>query len=69
MPEWAEALLDGLTGEFGVIVALCIVIYFLWRLFREKEKDVKAADQRVDKLTEAVKELMDEFRAGLRRSK
>jgi hypothetical protein len=69
MPEWAQAILDGLTGEFGVIVLLCIVVYFLWRLFREKERDVKSADARVDNLTEAVKDLMIEFRAGLRRSK
>ena len=69
MPEWAKYLIDGLTGEFGVIILLCVVVYFLWRLFRESQKDIRAADVRVDNLTEAVRELMSEFRAGLRRSK
>jgi hypothetical protein len=45
MPEPWATILAGLTGPYGVIVALSVVVYFLWKLFRESEKE--ARDDRI----------------------
>lgn len=64
MPEPWASIVTGLTGPYGVIFAQSIVIYFLWRLFRE-------SDRRLDGLTEAVRDLTTELResGGARRSR
>lgn len=58
-----DAILSRLIGQTGAFVALLIVVYFLWRLYRESQKDLKASDARVDSLTDAVRELTSEIRA------
>lgn len=66
LPEWVPAILDGLTGEFGVIVAQGLIIFFLWRLFRESQKERLASEARVDGLTAAVTGLTQELRSPAR---
>ena len=56
MPDPWGAVLEGLTGPYGVIVAEGVVLYFLWRLFREEQRESRA-------LTGAVKDLTDEVRS------
>lgn len=58
-----DALLSRLIGQTGAFVALLIIVYFLWRLYRESQRDLKLSDARVDQLTEAVRELTTEIRA------
>jgi len=65
--ELLDAILSRLIGQTGAFVALLIVVYFLWRLYRESQKDLKASDTRVDSLTDAVRELTAEIRAKARR--
>lgn len=55
MPEPWATILTGLTGPYGVIVAEAVVIYFLWRLFREEQKESRG-------LTDAVRALTAEVR-------
>lgn len=64
--EVLDAIVNRLIGREGAIVLLCIVLYFLWRLYRESQKDLKASDARVDALTTAVQELTAEVRARRR---
>ena len=61
--EILDAILSRIVGQTGAFVALLIVVYFLWRLYRESQKDLKTSDARVDALTEAVRELTAEIRA------
>ncbi len=48
--------LEGLVGPYGVVVAEGVVIFFLWRLFREEQRESRS-------LTEAVRELTAEVRS------
>ena len=56
MPEPWGALLDALVGPFGVVIAEAVVIFFLWRLFREEQSQARS-------LTEAVRDLTTEVRS------
>lgn len=58
-----DAIVSRFVGPWGAVFLLVVVVYFLWRLFREKERDLRASDERVDRLTEAVRELTIELRA------
>lgn len=60
--ELLDAVLARIVGQTGAFVALLIVVYFLWRLYREGQKDLRASDSRVDALTLAVRELTTEVR-------
>lgn len=61
-----DAIVERLIGPWGAVVALLMVIYFLWRLFRELQQDLRISDGRVDGLTEAVRELTAELRSRRR---
>lgn len=61
-----DAIAARILGPWGAVFALLIVVYFLWRLYREKERDLKASDARVDSLAEAVRDLTTEIRARRR---
>lgn len=63
MPDWASEVLTGLTGPYGVIIALAVVVYFLWRLFREAQKEAKSAWEFAREASETTKELTIEVRA------
>ena len=56
MPEPWATILTGLIGPAGVVVAESVVIFFLWRLFREEQRESRA-------LTSAVRELTAEVRS------
>jgi len=56
MPEPWASILSGLVGPYGVVVAEAVVIFFLWRLFREEQRESRS-------LTEAVKDLTAEVRS------
>lgn len=58
-----DALVARFVGPWGVFFILIIVVYFMWRLFRESQRDVRTSESRVDKLTDAVRELTAELRA------
>lgn len=62
MPEPWASILAGLTGPYGVIMAEGVVIYFLWRLFREAEKEGKDDRATLRVLTESVTVLAAEIR-------
>jgi hypothetical protein len=64
--ELLDAILARIVGQTGAFVALIIVVYFLWRLYRESQKDLRSSDSRVDALTDAVRELTAEVRAKRR---
>lgn len=63
MPDWGQAILDGLTSEYGVIIALSVVLFFLWRLFREAQKEAKEAWAFAREASQTSKELTIEVRA------
>lgn len=56
MPEPWGPILEGLMGPFGVVIAEAVVIFFLWRLFREEQSQARS-------LTEAVRDLTAEVRS------
>ena len=62
-----DAIVSRIVGPWGAFFLLCIVLYFVWRLFREAQRDLHTSDARVDLLTEAVKELTTEIRSSSRR--
>ena len=61
-----DAVAARVLGPWGAVMLLLVMVYFLWRLFREKERDLKDSDKRVDSLTEAVRELTREIRQRAR---
>lgn len=61
-----DAIVGRITGSAGGFVMLVIAVYFVWRLFREAQKDLHTSEARVDRLTEAVEGLTDELRAKRR---
>lgn len=61
-----DALVNRLVGPWGAFFFLLIALYFVWRLFREAQKDLRTSELRVDRLTEAVTELTHEVRAKRR---
>ena len=63
MPEPWASLLAALMGPYGVIAALGAVFFFLWRLFREEQKENRKSLTTVATLTQTVKDLATEVRA------
>lgn len=61
-----DAIVDRVTGSAGAFVLLLIVLYFVWRLFREAQRDLRTSEARVDTLTDAVEALTTELRARFR---
>lgn len=55
MPEPWAAILGGLLGPGGVVVAQAVAIYFLWRLFREEQRESRSLTRVVRDLTEEVR--------------
>jgi hypothetical protein len=58
-----DAIVSRLVGPWGAFFLLCVVTYFVWRLFREAQRERIASESRVDALTEAVRELTIELRS------
>ena len=63
MPDPWASILAGLVGPYGVIFALSAVCYFLWRLFREEQRENRKSLTTVATLTQTVKDLATEVRA------
>lgn len=62
MIDALKDVLDLLIGPYGVVAAEAIVIFFLWRLYREALAESKKAQEATAALTTAVKELVEEFK-------
>jgi hypothetical protein len=62
LPEPWEGILQAVVGPYGVVVVLGIVIFFLWRLYRESLAENKANMGTIGTLTSAVKDLTTEVR-------
>lgn len=52
IPQPWATLLSLIVGPLGAIVVLCVIIYFLWKLFREAEQE--AAEARTEQRKEAA---------------
>lgn len=63
MPPWAQDLLELIFGPFGAIVVLCVVIYFLWKLFREEQAENRENFDTVHLQSKAIEALTAELRA------
>lgn len=63
MPEPWASILAGLTGPYGVIVAEAVVVYFLWKLFRESESEARTDRATLRTLSESVVTLTAEIRS------
>lgn len=63
MPEPWASLLAGLTGPYGVVIAEAVVVYFLWKLFRESEAEAHDDRATLRTLSDAVAALTSEVRS------
>lgn len=63
MPEWADALFAQIIGPWGAVFVLCLVIYFLWKLFREEQRENRANFSTVSLQSNAINDLTIEVRA------
>lgn len=63
MPEPWATILAGLTGPYGVVIAEAVVIFFLWKLFRESEREGRDARDAVTAAVETLKTLSSEIRS------
>ncbi len=52
-------LLPWLTGPYAALVLALIVIYGLYRLFRDEQKERRSTFDTLQKVTEALKDLSD----------
>lgn len=63
VPEPWGTLLNLITGPLGAIVVLCVIVFFLWRLFREEQSRNRKNIDTVAVLTQTIKDLTTEVRA------
>jgi hypothetical protein len=63
MPEPWATILAGLTGPYGVVIAEAVVIYFLWKLFRESEAEGRSDRGTLLAMSAAVTALTAEIRS------
>lgn len=63
VPEPWGTLLDLIVGPLGAIVVLCVIVYFLWKLFREEQDRNRKNVDTVATLTQTIKDLTTEVRA------
>lgn len=64
MPTWADAVFANIIGPWGAVFVLCVVVYFLWKLFREEQKENRANFATVALQSEAIHDLTIEVRAS-----
>lgn len=69
LPEPWGILLALIVGPVGAIVVLCVIIFFLWRLFREEQARNRKSIDTVALLTQTIKDLTVEVRAWREASK
>lgn len=63
IPEPWGTLLALIVGPLGAIVVLCVIIYFLWKLFREEQARNRKNVDTVSTLTQTIKDLTTEVKA------
>lgn len=63
MPEPWHSVLEALLGPFGGVVALALVVFFLWRLFREEQAENRKNFATVALQSKAVEALTIEVKA------
>lgn len=63
MPEWADAVFANIIGPWGAVFVLCVVIYFLWKLFREEQRENRSNFSTVSMQSNAINDLTIEVRA------
>lgn len=61
-PTWTSVF-QNIIGPWGAVFVLCLVVYFLWKLFREEQAESRRATDAVATLTDTVRELTIEVRA------
>ena len=54
-----EQLLPWLTGPYAALVLCFVVIWGLWRLYQQERTERRESALRLEKLTDAVEDLMD----------
>lgn len=62
IPEPWGTLLELIVGPVGAFVVMAVIIYFLWRLFREEQKENRASMKAVETLATTVSDLKDELK-------
>lgn len=63
VPEPWGTLLQLIVGPVGAIVALCAIIFFLWRLFREEQAENRKGVDTVATLAQTIKDLRVELKS------
>jgi hypothetical protein len=63
IPQPWGTLLSLVVGPLGAIVVLCVIAYFLWKLFREEQAENRKNTGVVSLLTQSVKDLTTELAA------
>ena len=58
----SDQILQLIIGPMGAIVVLCAAIYFLWKLFREEQKENRANFATVTTMSQAMKDLTAELK-------
>lgn len=61
-PPW-DTILTLIIGPVGAVVVMGVIIYFLWRLFREEQMRNRKNVDTVSTLTQTIKDLTTEVRA------
>ena len=64
MPTWVNEVFSAIIGPWGAVFVLCMVIYFLWKLFREEQAENRAWASTISILSTAVSEQVVEVRAA-----
>ena len=62
IPEPWGTLLELVVGPVGAFVVMAVMIYFLWRLFREEQRENRASMKAVELLAATVSDLKDELK-------
>lgn len=63
IPEPWGTILSLVVGPLGALVVLCVIIYFLWKLFREEQNENRKNMGVVSTLSLTVKDLTTELSA------
>jgi flagellar basal body-associated protein FliL len=64
LPEPWGTVLSLIVGPVGAFVALCIAIFFLWRLYREEQAENRENFHTVALQSKAIEALTTELHAG-----
>lgn len=59
--DW-EKIFGQITGPLGAIFVLCVVIYFLWKLYREEQEENRKNFDTVRTVLDTLKEIAAEMR-------